>query len=92
MASSNSLFFDFPDTSQRLLFACLNTGHIAIFGFAGGTCVSDFFAVLFRDCGYHFVFEVDEHGLHLQGTLRAALDAFAAAVAFFGVNYDVVFA
>ena len=72
--------------------ACLNTGYTVAFGFAWRTGVSEFFAVLFCDCGYHLVFKVDEHGFHLQGVLWTFLGAVAATVAFLRVNNYVVFA
>jgi len=74
------------------LVAGLNAGYITVFGFAGRTCVSDFFAMLFRNYGYHLVFKVNKHGFHLQGVLRTILDAIAAAAAFLRVNYYVIFA
>jgi hypothetical protein len=43
------------------------------------------------DYGYHLVFKVNKHGLHLQGSLRTYLCAFAAAVAFLRLNYYVIF-
>jgi hypothetical protein len=65
---------------------------LVLFGFAGVAGVADFFAVLFFDCCYGFVFEVDEFCFELEGVLGAGLDAFAAAATFVGVDYDEVFA
>ena len=70
----------------------LNAGYITAFGFAGRTRISYFFAMLFCDCGYKFVFKVNKHGLHLQGVLRTIFRAFAAAVAFLSVNNYIIFA
>lgn len=82
----------FPDTFYGILVAGLNTWYIIVFGFAGRTGVSDFFAVLFCDCGYKFVFKINKHGFHLQGVLRTFLYAFATAAAFLCVDNYVVFA
>ena len=70
----------------------MNTWYITVFGFAWRTYVSNFFAVLFCDCSYRFVFKVNKHGFHLQGVLRTFLYAFAAAAAFLRVDNYVVFA
>jgi len=81
-----------PDACYSLLVTDLNAGYITVFGFAGRTCVSDFFAMFLCDCGYKFVFKINKHGFHLQGVLRTFLDAVAATVAFLRINYYVIFA
>ena len=48
--------------------------------------------MFFFDCCHGFVFEVNELGFQFKCCLRAFFDAFAAAVAFVRVDYDIVFA
>jgi hypothetical protein len=45
-----------------------------------------------RHSGHSFILQINQQSNHFQGRLRALFHAFAAAIAFFSVNNDVVFA
>lgn len=83
--------FWFPDALYGFLAAGFYTWYSVAFGLAWSASVSDFFTVLVCDYSYNLIFKINKHGFHLYGALWTFVCAVAAAVAFLGVYYDVIF-
>jgi len=81
-----------PYAPNSFFSASQHAGCFAAFRLARGARVLDVFAMLFRHRRYRLVIQINKHRHQLQGRLWTFLCAFAAAIAFFRVNNNVVFA
>lgn len=71
-----------PDDADCLGGTSIDTGCLAIFGFACGTCILDLLTVLLQYCGNSFILKIDEFGYYLKRFFGANSYASTASVAF----------